>query len=660
MNDSKFCGKCGKKLFGDPKFCPGCGQKLSEKSQEENIESVENTEDIKIQEYIPDQHSEFVSKSKELYKPKKLVLIISIILACILVVGAIVWGIYYKKNSYNDEKKIESVAKILNGEKAQNVKIKVNQIDNQSFPLMKLYVSVMDNEDVSIDNLPLDYFSIREKSKESNDYILQKAQSVDQLELTAPLSINLVMDTSGSMNENLKLENTKKAATSFINIVNDSDQLEILEFNDFVRTKADFTNNKKTLIDAVSQLYTSGQTALYDSMYTALMQTSAKEGAKCVIVFTDGMSNKDTKSKQDVIDLAKKTGIPIYTIGIGNDIESQGLTDIAMQTGGNYVNTPSAEDLEKIYKSIFKIQKKQYVITYTSSNPSQDNNWRSVELAVSSDKYAGVSQREFTSQIIKPSLVSFDIAKINEIIKINAGNGSYSVVIKDLSNGVDSRVGEYQQKMPASALINVPITLSIADMIKKGKINLNTKIPFYYTVEGRTKFTQSNNGELHTIDELLKTMMNYSDNNCTNTLLSYIGIDEVNNIIRSYGFNQTEIQRPLLVTDGSKENWTTSEDIGKMLELLYSDSLPIGSAYMNENFKILDTTKKDGILKYLPDNVFALHHNGVTLDRYNETAFIGNGSKKYIITVISCNGKQDKLAETTALISKYVYDEMLK
>jgi hypothetical protein len=88
--------------------------------------------------------------------------------------------------------------------------------------------------------------------------------------------------------------------------------------------------------------------------------------------------------------------------------------------------------------------------------------------------------------------------------------------------------------------------------------------------------------------------------------------------------------------------------------------LPIGSAYLNENFKILDTSKKDGILKYLPDNVFALHHNGVTSDKYNETAFIGNGSKKYILTVISYNGKKDKLAETTALISKYVYDEMLK
>jgi len=654
MKDFKFCGECGTKISVDSKFCPKCGQKMSEKMQEQN------TENTKLEGYTAEQNTDFVLESKNLPKRIKPVLVVSIVLAFLCISGLIGGGIYYKKTSDNNKTKVATVAKVFSGQKDENIKINVNQIDNQSFPLMKLYVSVTDNEDVSIDNLPLDYFSIQEKNKNTNEYNSQKIQSVDQLETTTPLSIDLVMDTSGSMAQDSKLDNAKNAATSFINLVSDKDQLEILEFNDFVRTKTDFTNNKSTLIDGVSGLYPEGQTALYDSLYTAITQTNARDGAKCVIAFTDGMSNKDSKTQADVIDLAKKTGIPIYMIGIGNDVESQGLTDIATQTGGSYVNAPSAEQLAEIYKNIFKIQKKQYVISYTSSNTSTGDSWRDVQLAVSSDKYTGLSQREYTSQIVKPNSTLFDTAKINEIIKANADNANYSVVIKDLSNGEESMAGDYQRKMPASALINVPITLAIADMIKNDKIKLTDPVQFKFTTNGRGKFTKSDDGNYFTIDTLLQIMMNYSDNNCTNSLLDYIGIPEVNNIIRRYGFTQTELQRNLFVTDGVKENWTTCEDIGKMLELLYSDSLPIGSAYMDEHFKIVDITKKEGILKYLPDTIFALHHNGVASDKYNETAFIGTGSKKYIITVISNNGEQDKLAETTAQISKYVYDEIIK
>jgi len=544
--------------------------------------------------------------------------------------------------------------------RSANVKVKINQIDNQQFPLMKLYVSVLDYNNESIDNIPLDYFIIREKLLGTEKFISQKVKTVDKVEQSSALSIDLVMDTSASMSEKSKLENAKQAAKNFINIVNGADELGILEFNSYVRTKSDFTNNTGVLLSAISQLYTSGQTALYDAMYTSLVRTSQKQGAKCVIVFTDGQSNKGTKTKQDVIDLAKKTGIPIYTIGIGSDVHTSILNEIAVQTGGYYVNTPTAADLESIYRSIFKEQKKQYLVTYETSNIASGSLWRNIQLAVYSSDYAGMSTKDYTSEVVKPQLAAFDTAQIEQIIKSNVGSGDYSVVIKDLSNGEQYKAGQYNKKMPASALINIPITLAIADMIKDGSISLSTKIPFHYTMGGRVKITEENDGQLYTVGELLKTMLNYSDNNCTNTLLNYIGIDRVNSIANKYGCSDTSIKHPLQEEETNVENLTTCENVEAMLEVLYSDSLPIGSSYMNDNFKIVDETKKVGILKYLPDGVFALHHNAMTSTKYNETAYIGSGSKKYIMTILSCNGKQAELEEASAQISKYVYDQMLK
>lgn len=544
--------------------------------------------------------------------------------------------------------------------RSANVKVKINQIDNQQFPLMKLYVSVLDYNNESIDNLPLDYFIIREKLLGTDRFISQKVKTVDKVEQSAALSIDLVMDTSASMSEKSKLENAKQAARNFINIVNGADELGILEFNSYVRTKSDFTNNTGNLLSAISQLYTSGQTALYDAMYTSLVRTSQKQGAKCVIVFTDGQSNKGTKTKQDVIELAKKTGIPIYTIGIGTDVHSSILNEIAVQTGGYYVSTPTAADLESIYKRIFKEQKKQYLLTYESTDSTPGNLWRNIQLAVYGKDCAGMSTKDYTSEVVKPSLAAFDTAHIEQMIKGNMGSGDYSIVIKDLSNGAQYKAGQYNKRMPASALINIPITLAIADMIKDGSITLNTKIPFHYTIGGRVKITAENEGQLYTIGELLKTMLNYSDNNCTNTLLNYIGIDKVNSIANKYGCSDTSIKHALQDEETNVENLTTCENVEVMLELLYSDSLPIGSSYMNDNFKIVDETKRVGILKYLPDDIFALHHNAMTSTKYNETAYIGSGSKKYIVTVLSSNGKQEELEEATAQISKYVYDQMLK
>jgi VWFA-related protein len=699
MGNEGFCGNCGNKVTGTSNFCPLCGHKVSV-PLEQSLYAKENK---RAEEQTKSQNSKegYTSTPRANKVKKKTGIIIFLCISFILLLAAIFTALYFykqrstaedkstsskisstaKKNSKEDDEASETIeaveAEEASGIKsnestdninkdhektAKKVELKINQVDNQSFPQVKFYVSITDDKGGFVEGIPMEYFMIREKLQGVNNYITQKVKSANQLESSEALSINLVMDTSGSMSEASKLEDAKTAAINFINIVKDADELGILEFNDYVRTKTTFTSDKSALINVVNQLYPDGQRALFDAIYTAIIQASQKEGSKCVIVFTDGLNNMGTKTKEEVIDLAKKTGIPVYTVGIGSGIQSD-LSEIAVQTGGYHVDTPAASELETIYNNIFKVQKNQYVITYESSNTVQDDSWRDVELSISNNnEYAGTAAREFTSQIIKPYLVTVDQRKINDIITSSGISGNCSVALTDLSSGGQVSIGAYQQRMPASALINVPITLAIADKIKEGSIALNTKIPFRYSVDGRGKFGKSNDGELHTVDELLQVMMNYSDNNCTNTFLSYFGIDEINSIVHRYGFTQTEIQALMRKTDANKENWTTCEEISKMLELLYSDSLPIGSAYMNSNFRIEDAAKDNGILKYLPTGIKVIHHNGIRDNLYNEIAFIGagTGGKKYILTIMGCNAPQDKLAEAAALVSKYIYEEMGK
>jgi hypothetical protein len=70
------------------------------------------------------------------------------------------------------------------------------------------------------------------------------------------------------------------------------------------------------------------------------------------ILLTDGKPSHSKSATNDEIMIAAYTGIRIFTIGLGNDVDDLYLRDIAYRTGGRYYFAPTAEDLEEIYANI--------------------------------------------------------------------------------------------------------------------------------------------------------------------------------------------------------------------------------------------------------------------------------------------------------------------
>jgi Ca-activated chloride channel homolog len=177
-------------------------------------------------------------------------------------------------------------------------------------------------------------------------------------------NVVLVMDTSGSMNDNGKIQNAREGARQLVALLSDGDRLSLLPFNSKI-TWASQNLLIKTCRDEPSRtidtLFAQGGTALYDSIDTAygylLTQNPGEQADSIlsVVVLTDG---EDTESKMhlnELMDHIRFDGevhkIHVFTIAYGKDARKDVLGQIAQATQAkSYEGTP--ENIVGVFKDI--------------------------------------------------------------------------------------------------------------------------------------------------------------------------------------------------------------------------------------------------------------------------------------------------------------------
>ena len=177
--------------------------------------------------------------------------------------------------------------------------------------------------------------------------------------------ISLILDASGSMKEANKFGIVKQIVTSFIDR-RKHDKLALSIFANFAYVAVPLTYDKRSIKRLLGRIDVGvagiQRTALYEALFLSsnLFKTStAKE--KIAILLTDGMDNTDSIPLDVAIKTAKKYGIKVYTIGVGNvgDFNPTVLNEIATKTGGKYFNANTVEKLQQIYKTINKLEKSE-------------------------------------------------------------------------------------------------------------------------------------------------------------------------------------------------------------------------------------------------------------------------------------------------------------
>jgi len=180
--------------------------------------------------------------------------------------------------------------------------------------------------------------------------------------------ISMILDASGSMKEYNKFGIVKEIVTEFVDM-RKHDKLGLTIFADFSYVAIPLTYDKESIKRLLERIDVgiAGQrkTALYEALFMSskLFKTSkAKE--KVAILLTDGVNNVENIPLDVAINTAKKYGIKVYVIGVGQrgEYNAAVLQKIASETKGKFFEANSIEKLKEVYKVINKLEKSEIKI----------------------------------------------------------------------------------------------------------------------------------------------------------------------------------------------------------------------------------------------------------------------------------------------------------
>ncbi len=155
--------------------------------------------------------------------------------------------------------------------------------------MVQLDVKVTDQNGHPVAGLTKNDFAVYD------DKVSQSIESVSRDE--APLSIGLVIDTSGSMST--KIITVVQATRGLIKQMRPDDEAFLAQFKTEVDLLQEFTSGRRELEGALGHLYVSGGTALLDAIIATAdhAQTKGKRRRKALVVITDGL-DKNSAAKR--------------------------------------------------------------------------------------------------------------------------------------------------------------------------------------------------------------------------------------------------------------------------------------------------------------------------------------------------------------------------
>ncbi|MFX0182885.1 MAG: VWA domain-containing protein, partial [Candidatus Hodarchaeota archaeon] len=179
----------------------------------------------------------------------------------------------------------------------------------------------------------------------------------------------IVLDASGSMGLNEKIDAALAAARLFVNSFYNLTQVGLVEFfNDalLLESLELVEINRNTIITKLNAITAGGRTSIGDGLFTAqndlYLNGNNSFINRHIVILTDGKENED-KYIDDIENLIKDNYTQVHAILLGVDSEAAKLQELAYQTRGSvfFAFDPASgtltSDLAEIYRSIAEITK---------------------------------------------------------------------------------------------------------------------------------------------------------------------------------------------------------------------------------------------------------------------------------------------------------------
>ena len=216
-------------------------------------------------------------------------------------------------------------------------------------------------------------------------------------ETDLPLTVALLVDTSGSIRDKLRFEQEAAIEFFYSTLRRRTDQAMLVTFDSGVDLLQDFTDNPETLANAVRKIRAGGGTSLYDAIFLAVNEKMAGEpGRKVLIVISDGDDNASRISMTETMEMAQKNDVVVYTIStnstahFGTREQQRGdrtLRTFAEDTGGRAFFPFKLEELAVSFEDISKELRSQYTLAYVPTNRIRDGSYREIKVEARNRDY---------------------------------------------------------------------------------------------------------------------------------------------------------------------------------------------------------------------------------------------------------------------------------
>ena len=260
--------------------------------------------------------------------------------------------------------------------------------------LVHFAVVVTDKQGSPISGLTADDFDIKEAGKPQTIKFFTAGDPA----AAPPLHLGFLLDTSGSMEEDLK--DVRTSAIKFLNAMDQAEDITLVDFDTEVR-KATYSGGEYArLIERIRERKADGMTALYDALAVYLSGTADQTGQKVLIMYTDGGDTRSTLTISEVNDLLRASDVTVYVVGYLEHQMSSGrlnqrmeLTRFAAITGGLALFPTSIKEVDKMYEKIEREIAARYSLGYTSTDDRSDGTWRNVEIRLKRPDLKGAKLR---------------------------------------------------------------------------------------------------------------------------------------------------------------------------------------------------------------------------------------------------------------------------
>src|SRR3954462_6922924 len=178
-----------------------------------------------------------------------------------------------------------------------------------------------------------------------------------------PANVLLVLDNSGSMGDENKLEHAKEGLRGFLANAAPQDRIGLMKFSarpQLLVPIRPFGQNRAALRGAVDSLFPEDDTALFQATADGLAVVKRKADTSrinAVVLLTDGQDTAGGISEGALLDRlsqegrAETGGVRLYTIAYGSDADKDLLARFAAATGGKAFEGDNS-NIDSVYLSI--------------------------------------------------------------------------------------------------------------------------------------------------------------------------------------------------------------------------------------------------------------------------------------------------------------------